>query len=141
VFFSSFKFHSPPGRWTSSFDKQKERTSRLASFYGTIRRKNIGECGSPLFASYLCHRGMAARVVGNIVLRFCLAVSEFSAIQSVVLHCGTPVRTELTRTRPFDYARRSTVPRWKKAYGTIAVNNSSGSFRDSCCARSMCVAW
>jgi len=75
------------------------------------------------FVRYLCHRGMAARVVGNIVLLFCLAVSEFSAIQSVVLHRETPVRTELTRTRAFDYARRSTVP-WKKAYGTIAINSS-----------------
>ena len=58
------------------FVQQTERVDSyldgFASRLFMIRRKNIGECGLPLFVSYLCHR----IVVGNTVLRFCLAVSR-----------------------------------------------------------------
>lgn len=48
-------------------ERADSRLDGLASRLFTIRRKNISECGSPLFASYLCHRGMAAR---SLVIRF-----------------------------------------------------------------------
>ncbi|KAL6264418.1 hypothetical protein P5V15_004527, partial [Pogonomyrmex californicus] len=93
---------------------------RLASFYDTTKKHTANTVS--LFASYLCHCGMAARLLVIQLYESAWLFRNFRVIQP---HRETPVRNgvnEDARIRLCTLLRRASL---KKVHRTIAVNSNT----------------